>query len=206
MSILRKLMLKAILVISIIGLVPLALFAENNDSNDYEDMVKGADNAQVTIVEYASFTCPHCATFHDEIFPKLKKQYIETGKVKFIYREVYFDAPGLWAGLLARCISPQKYFGVVDLLYNKQDKWASGSTEQEILKELFSIGRQVGLADEDINQCLQNKEKSLNMIDAYLENSKLDKIVSTPSLVINGKLFKNTNFDDLKGEIDRLLE
>ena len=192
--------------ITILGFTPLAMFAENNNQNNYEDMVKGADNAQVTIVEYASFTCPHCATFHDEIFPKLKKQYIETGKVKFIYREVYFDAPGLWAGLLARCISPQKYFGVVDLLYNKQDKWASGSTEQEILKELFSIGRQVGLADEDINQCLQNKEKSLNMIDAYLENSKLDKIVSTPSLVINGKLFKNTNFDDLKREIDRLLE
>ena len=206
MPILRKLSFNVFWVITILGFTTLALFGENNKQNEYEDMVKGADDAQVTIVEYASFTCPHCATFHKEIFPKLKKQYIVTGKVKFIYREVYFDAPGLWAGLLARCISPQKYFGVVDLLYNKQDKWASGSTEQEILKELFSIGRQVGLEDQDINQCMQNKEKSLNMIDAYLENSKLDKITSTPSVVINGKLFKNTNFDDLKGEIDRLLE
>ena len=206
MPILKKLSFNVCLVITILGFTNLALFAENNNQNQYEDMVKGADDAQVTIVEYASFTCPHCATFHKEIFPKLKKQYIETGKVKFIYREVYFDAPGLWAGLLARCISSQKYFGVVDLLYNKQDRWASGSTEQEILKELFSIGRQVGLEDEDINHCMQNKEKSLNMIDAYLENSKLDKITSTPTIVINGKLFKNTNFADLKGEIDRLLE
>ena len=205
MSILRKLMLKAIMVISIIGLVPLALFAENNDSNDYEDMVKGFSESEVTIVEYASFTCPHCATFHEEVFPKLKNQYIDTGKVKFIYREVYFDAPGLWAGLLARCVSPKKYFGVVDLLYKKQSKWASGSTEKEILDELFSIGRQVGMQDEQINQCMQNKEKSLKMIDAYLANSKMDKITSTPSLVINGELFKNSSFEDLKVELDKIL-
>ena len=169
-------------------------------------MVKGNSDAKVTIVEYASFTCPYCATFHKEIFPQLKEQYIDTGKVKFIYREVYFDAPGLWGGLLARCVSPKKYFGVVDLLYKKQSKWASGSTEKEILNELFSIGRQIGMEDEQINKCMQNKEKSLKMIDAYLENSKIDKISSTPSLVINGKLLKPNNFDDLAAEIDKILE
>ena len=157
-------------------------------------------------MEYASFTCPHCATFHKEIFPQLREQYIDTGKVKFIYREVYFDAPGLWGGLLARCVGPEKYFGIVDLLYKKQSKWASGSTEKEILNELFSIGRQVGMEDEQINKCMQNKEKSLKMIDAYLENSKIDKITSTPSLVINGKLLKPNNFGDLAVEIDKILE
>jgi len=169
-------------------------------------MVKGNSDAKVTIVEYASFTCPHCATFHKEIFPQLREKYIDTGKVKFIYREVYFDAPGLWGGLLARCVSPEKYFGIVDLLYKKQSKWASGSTEKEILNELFSIGRQVGMEDEQINKCMQNKEKSLKMIDAYLENSKIDKITSTPSLVINGKLLKPNNFSDLAVEIDKILE
>ena len=203
---LKRLSFNFIFVLTILGLTPFRLSAENNDQNNYADMVKGLRDAEVTIVEYASFTCPHCATFHTEIFPKLKKQYIDTGKVQFIYREVYFDAPGLWGGLLARCVTPQKYFGVVDLLYKKQSKWASGSTEQEILKELFSIGRQVGLKDEQMNQCMQNKEKSLNMIDAYLTNSKLDQITSTPSLVINGKLFKNTNFDDLKIELDKIID
>ena len=206
MFILRKFNFKVFLVVVILGFIPFSLFAKDVNQNNYEDMVKGFSDAKVTIVEYASFTCPHCATFHSEIFPKLKKEYIDTGKVKFIYREVYFDAPGLWAGLLARCISPQKYFGVVDLLYKKQNKWASGSTEQQILKELFSIGRQVGMDDGKINQCMQNKEKSLNMIDAYLKNSKVDKITSTPSFIINGKLFKNTDFDDLKIEIDQLLK
>ena len=130
MSIFKRLSFKIILAITILGLVPPAVFSENSNENIYQDMVKGHSDAKVTIVEYASFTCPHCATFHKEIFPKLREQYIDTGKVKFIYREVYFDAPGLWGGLLARCVSPQKYFGVVDLLYKKQSKWASGSTEK----------------------------------------------------------------------------
>ena len=206
MSIFRKLKFKIILAITILGFASNAVFSENNKENIYLDMVKGNSDAKVTIVEYASFTCPYCATFHKEIFPQLKEQYIDTGKVKFIYREVYFDAPGLWGGLLARCVSPEKYFGIVDLLYKKQSKWASGSTEKEILNELFSIGRQVGMEDEQINKCMQNKEKSLKMIDAYLENSKIDKITSTPSLVINGKLLKPNNFDDLAAEIDKILE
>jgi len=206
MSIFRKLKFKIILAITILGFASNAVFSENNKENIYLDMVKGNSDAKVTIVEYASFTCPYCATFHKEIFPQLKEQYIDTGKVKFIYREVYFDAPGLWGGLLARCVSPEKYFGIVDLLYKKQSKWASGSTEKEILNELFSIGRQVGMEDEQINKCMQNKEKSLKMIDAYLENSKIDKISSTPSLVINGKLLKPNNFDDLAVEIDKILE
>ena len=206
MSIFRRLNFKIILAITILGFASNAVFSENNKENIYLDMVKGNSDAKVTIVEYASFTCPYCATFHKEIFPQLKEQYIDTGKVKFIYREVYFDAPGLWGGLLARCVSPKKYFGVVDLLYKKQSKWASGSTEKEILNELFSIGRQIGMEDEQINKCMQNKEKSLKMIDAYLENSKIDKISSTPSLVINGKLLKPNNFDDLAAEIDKILE
>jgi protein-disulfide isomerase len=206
MSNLKRLISKIIATIGILGITAFSVSSESENQNNYEDMVKGSSDAKVTIVEYASFTCSHCATFHKEIFPKLKDQYIDMGKVRFIYREVYFDAPGLWAGLLARCVAPEKYFGVVDLLYKKQSKWASGSTEQEILSELFSIGRQVGMKDERINQCMQNKEKSLKMIDAYLENSKLDEITSTPSLVINGKLFKNLQFDDLKAELDILLD
>jgi protein-disulfide isomerase len=206
MSIFRRLNFKIILAITILGFASNAVFSENYKENIYLDMVKGNSDAKVTIVEYASFTCPYCATFHKEIFPQLREQYIDTGKVKFIYREVYFDAPGLWGGLLARCVSPQKYFGIVDLLYKKQSKWASGSTEKEILNELFSIGRQVGMEDEQINKCMQNKEKSLKMIDAYLENSKIDKITSTPSLVINGKLLKPNNFSDLAVEIDKILE
>jgi protein-disulfide isomerase len=182
------------------------LFGEENINYEYKDMIKGEELAEVTIIEYASFTCSHCATFHKDVFPKLKKDFIDTGKVKFVYREVYFDAPGLWAGLLARCTNADKYFGIVDLLYKKQDKWSTGSSEEEILKELFSIGRQVGIPEEKIQQCMKNEKLALNMIEAFQKNTKLDAITATPSLVINGKLYKNLSYDDLKEELSKLLE
>lgn len=186
--------------------LPLIVTANDNNSEQYSDMIKGNTDAEFTIIEYASFTCPHCAAFHEEVLPYMMKNFVDTGKATFIYREVYFDAPGLWAGLLARCASPAKYFGIVDLLYSKQDKWASGSSEKEILNGLFSIGRQVGMKDKQINDCLQNKKKSLKMIDAYLKNSKSDGITSTPSLVINGQLIEYTSFDDLKAKVDKIFD
>ncbi len=177
--------------------------AESN--YEYIDMSKGDSHAKVTIVEYASFTCPHCATFHREVFPKLKAEFIDSGKVHFIYREVYFDAPGLWAGLIARCADEEWYFGLVDLLYLKQDKWTVGSSETEILKNLVAIGSQAGLEKKQIGECLRNEKKALNLVKAFQENSKKDGISSTPSFVINGQLYKNIGYEGLKTEIERLL-
>lgn len=87
------------------------------------DMILGKLDAPVEVIEYASFTCPHCANFHDAVFDKLKKNYIDTGKVKFIYREVYFDKFGLWAAMVARCAGPEKYFPVSDMIYDTQKEW-----------------------------------------------------------------------------------
>ena len=185
---------------------PFIVSADETARDKYYEMTKGQSDTGLTIVEYASFTCPHCATFHEEIIPFIEKEFIITGKAKFIYREVYFDAPGLWAGLLARCGSNEKYFGIVDLLYKKQEKWSSGKSEKEILSQLFSIGRQVGMTEKQINSCFQNKKKSLALIDAYLSNSKLDEITSTPSLLVNGNLIEYDSFDDLKGKLSKFLE
>ena len=201
-----KLLSMRIVAVCFAVVLPLIVIANDSNNEQYTDMIKGNTDTEFTIIEYASFTCPHCATFHEEVLPYIMKNFVDTGKATFIYREVYFDAPGLWAGLLARCVSPEKYFGIVDLLYSKQDKWASGSSEKEILNGLFSIGRQVGMKDKRINDCLQNKKKSLKMIDAYLKNSKSDGITSTPSLVINGQLIEYTSFDDLKAKVDNIFD
>lgn len=195
-----KIFLMCVLVLS-----PVVSVADDSKSDQYIDMFKGNPDAEVIIVEYASFTCPHCASFHKKVLPYLTQKYIDSGKVKFVYREVYFDAPGLWAGLLARCTSKEKYFGIVDLLYDKQEKWSSGTSEKEILRELFSIGRQVGIEEKKINSCFKNKNKSLNLIDAYLKNSKSDKITSTPSVVLNGKLMEYSSFAELKDKLDEIL-
>ena len=123
------------------------IFAENTATNpiNIPDMEMGSDDAPITIIEYASFTCPHCASFHKNVFPSLRKNYIETGKVKFIYREVYFDGPGLWAALLARCGGVKKYFGISDLLYSKQREWTKGDGGAAIAQNLYKIGRIAGL-------------------------------------------------------------
>ena len=88
-----------------------------------QEMTIGNPDAAVTVVEYASFTCPHCRTFHERVWPSLKENYVDTGKINFVYREVYFDRYGLWAGMLARCDGGEKYFGIADMLYKRQREW-----------------------------------------------------------------------------------
>ena len=98
----------------------------------------------MTVVEYASFTCPHCATFHNDTFKKLKADYIDSGKVKFIYREVYFDRYGLWASMVARCGGQEKFFGIADLIYKSQSEWTRAGEPAAIVDELRKIGRLAG--------------------------------------------------------------
>ena len=95
----------------------LMAFADEKTETTITEMILGSDDAKIEIVEYASYTCPHCATFHTEVYPRLKNEYIETGKVRFVYREVYFDKFGLWASMIARCAGPEKFFGLTELIY-----------------------------------------------------------------------------------------
>ena len=181
--------------------------AESNNvfSNKIVPMFIGDKEAPVTIVEYASFTCPHCATFHTEILPKLKTDYIKTGKVLLEYREVYFDGPGLWAGLLARCQGNEKYFPMIDLIYRKQKDWAKGNRD-EIINGLLSVGRQSGLTDEKSRVCMENGEMAEELIEIFKINTTEDNISSTPSFVINGELKQNMSYEDLKKIIDKNLK
>ena len=168
-------------------------------------MTIGDAEAPVKIIEYASFTCPHCATFHNEILPKLKNEFINTGKVQLEYREIYFDGPGLWAGLLARCKGPEKYFPMINLIYNKQKDWARGNRD-DIIKGLLSIGRQSGLTDERSRECMENSNLAENLIDIFKKNVEKHKISSTPSFVINGELKTNMSYEELKYLIEKNLE
>ena len=171
---------------------------------DPEEMILGDVNAPVTIVEYASFTCPHCKDFHLENFLKLKKEYINTGKVKFIFREVYFDKYGLWAGMVARCGGSKSYFGLIDMIFEKQSEWVTGEVA-EVVDKLKRIGKTSGLTNEDLEVCLQDTASARALVDAYRINSVEDNIQSTPSFVINGKLHSNMDYDDLVSIINNEL-
>ena len=182
-------------------------FAENTTTNpiNIPDMEMGSDDAPITIIEYASYTCPHCASFHKNVFPSLRKNYIETGKVKFIYREVYFDGPGLWAALLARCGGVKKYFGISDLLYSKQREWTKGDGGAAIAQNLYKIGRIAGLDQSKMEVCLQDKDVATTMVARFQETTKADNVSSTPSLILNGKNIGNMSYTELAALIEEAM-
>jgi protein-disulfide isomerase len=175
------------------------------DTSGIPDMIIGNPDAKVEIIEYASFTCPHCATFHQTVFKKLKSEYIDTGKIRFVYREVFFDRFGLWGSLIARCGGEEKFFGISDLLYTEQAKWTRAGDPAAIVEELRKIGRLAGLDNETLEACLQDGDQAQAMVAWYQKNAEADDVDSTPSFIINGKKHSNMNYADMKKIIDDAL-
>jgi protein-disulfide isomerase len=151
------------------------------------DMVMGQADAPVTVVEYASFTCPHCQRFHDTVFRKFRENYIDTGKVKFVYREVYFDKFGLWAAMIARCGGPMKYFGIADMLYDTQKDWIGDGQEATISANLRKTGLKAGIPQDRLDVCLNDQVMAKAMVATYQKNSEADKVEGTPTFLINGE-------------------
>lgn len=187
-------------------------FAANAQSSDADagaaeiiDMVQGAENAPITVIEYASFTCPHCARFHSDVYKLLRKNYIDTGKVKFIFREVYFDKYGMWASMIARCSGPDRFFGMTDLILNSQSTWARAGDDLAIVEALRKIGRLSGMQDAALDSCLQDGEKLRALVGWYKENAQRDGIQSTPSFLIDGQPYKNMDYEEFAKILDEKL-
>ena len=187
-------------------------FAANAQSSDADagageiiDMVQGAEDAPITVIEYASFTCPHCARFHSDVYKLLRKNYIDTGKVKFIFREVYFDKYGMWASMIARCSGPDRFFGMTDLILNSQSTWARAGDDLAIVEALRKIGRLSGMQDAALDSCLQDGEKLRALVGWYKENAQRDGIQSTPSFLIDGQSYKNMDYEEFAKILDEKL-
>ena len=169
---------------------------------ELKDFSIGAPDAKVQITEYASFTCPHCANFHETVFKPLKADYIDTGKVLFTYREVYFDRPGLWAAMIARCGGDMRYFGISDLLFEGQQEWPASDDPAMIVENLKKIGRTAGMDDAAMDACMKDADTAKAMIERSETNMKTDGIEGTPTLMINGVKHSNMSYADLKAIID----
>ena len=172
---------------------------------EYIEMSIGNPDASVTVVEYLSFTCSHCANFHTGPFKRIKANYIDPGRIKFVFREVYFDRPGLWAGMLARCGGAERYFGIADMLLGRQASWAGMQTGAAIAERLVGIGLAGGLARAEIDACFQDEEKARLLVETSVEQREGDGINATPSFIINGKPFPNMPYDEFAATIDGLL-
>jgi protein-disulfide isomerase len=167
-------------------------------AGELPDNVVGNADAPITIIEYSSMTCPHCASFHKEVLPALKSKYIDTGKVKYIIREFPLDNVAATASMLARCVEPAKFIDFVDLLYARQADWAF---KDQPLPELQKFARQVGFTEERFNSCIRD-EKTLKHIEWVRDRgNKTFGVRATPSFFVNGKRIKGAatieKFDEL---------
>ena len=169
------------------------------------DRTLGNPEAPIKVTEYASFTCPHCANFHSAVFKDLKTNYIDTGKVFFTYREVYFDRYGLWAGMIARCGGVDRYFGFVDVFYTSRDTWLSSDDPAVISGNLKRIGRTAGMTDEALDQCLNNTAFAEALVANFKTNSEQDDITGTPSFMIDGVKHKNMSYAEFAALLDAKL-
>lgn len=186
-------------------ITPTGMDAPQVDTSSIMEMVQGNADAPVTVTEYASFTCPHCAAFHAGPYQSLKSEYIDTGKVKFVYRDVYFDRYGLWAAMIARC-DPTKFFGISSMLYKTQRDWLDAENPGNIADNLRKVGRIAGLSDESIETCLADEDMAKTLVAWFEQNAKADDITATPSLLIDGTKHSNMNWADLKSKIDAALD
>ena len=163
-----------------------------------DEHVLGKADAPVTIIEYASMTCPHCAKWNLDVMPSVKSQFIDKGLVRFVFRPFPLDGLALRASALAQCVPGEGYFGMVDVLFRSQNDWAHASDPLAALKQ---IGRTAGLSSADVDRCIADEAVFNRLVDDSKEANTKFGIDSTPSFLINGK--KHTNipsFDDYEEE------
>ncbi|MET3972819.1 MULTISPECIES: DsbA family protein [Bradyrhizobium] len=170
------------------------------------DMALGAKDAPVTITEYASMTCPHCAAFNEQVFPKIKSEYIDTGKVRYIFREFPLDIKAAAGSMLSRCIAKDdasKYFAVTDMLFRQQNDWVLKNTTETLTR----IGKQAGLTQQQVEACLKDQALLDKIAADQKYASDVLKVDSTPTFFINGEKIKGeASFDEFAKKINPLLK
>jgi protein-disulfide isomerase len=170
------------------------------------DMALGPANAAVTITEYASMTCPHCAAFSENVFPKIKSEYVDTNKVRYVFREFPLDIKAAAGSMLARCIAKGdsgKYFTVIDLLFKQQGDWVMKNTTETLTR----IGKQAGLSQQAVEECLKDQALLDKIAADQKFASEVLKVTSTPTFFINGEMIKGeTSFEEFDKRIKSLLK
>ncbi|MET0446547.1 MAG: DsbA family protein [Pseudorhodoplanes sp.] len=197
-----------------IGLSPLRLISEASAQTAADvakpvslpDMALGPKDAAVTVVEFASMTCGHCANFTENVFPKIKAEFIDTNKIRFVFREFPLDIKAAAGSMLARCIAKEdsgKYFAVVDMLFKQQQEWVMKNTSETLTR----IGKQAGLSQQQVEECLKD-QALLDKIaaDQKFANEVL-KVNSTPTFFINGEMLRGEQtFEEFSKKITPLLK
>jgi protein-disulfide isomerase len=169
----------------------------------YKEFVTGDPKAKVTVIEYASLTCPHCAQFATVDYPKLKKEYIDTGKIKFVYRDFPLDGLGMGAALLARCVPNDRGKVMIEMMFQNQNEWVRAEKPLEVLRGYAQLA---GLNSAGVDACLKN-EAILKEIQSVQEKAvSLHKVRATPSFFVGEEQVEGNDFESLKKVIDKQLD
>ncbi|MEX0693773.1 MAG: DsbA family protein [Rhodospirillales bacterium] len=168
------------------------------------ELVFGKADAKVEIIEYASLACPACLHFHEKIFPVLKTEYIDTGKVKFVFRDFPTNTPALAAAMIARCAGPERHAGMVDVFFDTQTQW---SRSENPMQALGMVARMAGLGPTDVDQCVKNSAL-MNGIQSKAKKANEEMgVKATPTVIIAGKISEHVmDLDKLKAEIDAAIK
>jgi protein-disulfide isomerase len=171
----------------------------------FAEHAMGSPSAPVTIIEYSSLTCPHCADFLATVFPKLKTDYIDTGKVYFISRDFPLDEPGLKAAMMARCAPADRYFPLIDMLFSGQKTWALAA---DPVAQMQPLGKFAGMSESDIKSCLANQKLEDFIVAERKDGEDHYKITSTPTFIFNNgaaQFSGDQPYDKFQATIDPLL-
>ena len=181
------------------------IFSKNESINAKtdEEFFLGNKDAKIVVIEYASMTCIHCANFHKQVYPKIKKNYIDTNKIKFIFRDFPLDKQALFASVLAKCAPKDKYFNFVKLILTNQEKWISN--DDAFMNKLRNIGKLAGLNENKINSCFKDEKIVNNIIRTRSIGEEKYNINSTPSLIINEKKYSAMSYENFEKIIENLI-
>ena len=177
--------------------------AELMKPGDLVDFAVGPADAKVTIVEYASLTCPHCAKFHKEVYPGLKAKYIDTGKVRFIARDFPLNPRAFGGSMLARCVGGDKGFALLETLFEKQADWAF--VEANPQQALFEVSKQAGFTQESFEKCLTDQKLFEQLTAMQRRAADVHKVASTPTFFVNGKRLVGPTLEDFDKVIEPML-
>jgi protein-disulfide isomerase len=164
-----------------------------------DDRILGNPEAPITIVEYASLTCPHCAHFANDVLPEIKKEWIDTGKAKLVLRDFPLDEPALRAAMIARCAPPERYYAFADTFFAAQEKWVRSGDYREALARLAKLG---GMGQAEFDTCINNTELENKIVEGRLRATQELEVSSTPTFFINGSKLAGA---PTKEEFDKLL-
>tara|TARA_B100001250_G_C19479750_1_gene648181 strand:- start:1 stop:615 length:615 start_codon:yes stop_codon:yes gene_type:complete len=169
------------------------------------DFVIGNIDAPITIIEYASMSCSHCASFHNDTLPDLKKEYIDTGKVKFVFRDFPYNFPALLGSMMMRCTPNEVRYDYMNALYKLQNQWVL-EENAKTTQELYKIMQSGGMKKEDFEACINNTDLENKIIQEIIDAQEEFQIKNTPSFLVNGNLVAgNKSIKEFRQIIDKIL-